>query len=63
MPMVPSFQGNVPRVRDNGGSGMVPAQAITPRTDYAAVMREALKPINDAAQTVTEVLKIWAKKP
>ena len=56
--MVASFQGNVPRVRDNGGSGMVPAQAITPRTDYAAVMREALKPINDAAQTVTEVLKI-----
>lgn len=37
---------------------MVPAQAITPRTDYAAVMKEALKPINDAAQTVTEVLKI-----
>lgn len=58
MPMVPSFQGNIPRVRDNGGSGMVPAQAITPRTDYAAVMKEALKPISDTANTVQQVLKI-----
>lgn len=58
MPMVPTFQGNIPRVRDNGGSGMVPAQAITPRTDYAAVMKEALKPISDTANTVQQVLKI-----
>ena len=58
MPMVPTFQGNVPRVRDTGGSGMVPAQVITPRTDYAAVMKEALKPINDTANTVQQVLKI-----
>ena len=58
MPMVPSFNGNIPRVRDNGGSGMVPAQVITPRTDYASVMKEALKPITDTAQTVQEVLKI-----
>ena len=58
MPMVPTFQGNIPRVRDNGGSGMVPAQQITPRTDYAAVMKEALKPINDTANTVQQVLKI-----
>lgn len=58
MPMVPTFQGNIPRVRDNGGSGMVPAQAITPRTDYAAVMREAMKPINDTANAVSEALKI-----
>ena len=58
MPMVPTYQGNIPRVRDTGGSGMVPAQAITPRTDYASVMKEALKPINDTAQTVQEVLKI-----
>lgn len=58
MPMVPTFQGNVPQVRDNGGSGMVPAQQITPRTDYAAVMREAMKPINDTANAVSEALKI-----
>lgn len=58
MPMVPTFQGNIPRVRDTGGSGMVPAQQITPRTDYAAVMKEALKPINDTANTVQQVLKI-----
>lgn len=58
MPMVPTFQGNVPQVRDNGGSGMVPAQVITPRTDYAAVMREAMKPINDTANAVSEALKI-----
>lgn len=58
MPMVPSFNGNIPRVRDNGGSGMVPAQQITPRTDYAAVMREAMKPIHDAANAVSEALKI-----
>ena len=37
---------------------MVPAQVITPRTDYASVMKEALKPITDTAQTVQEVLKI-----
>lgn len=58
MPMVPTFQGNIPRVRDTGGSGMVPAQVITPRTDYAAVMREAMKPINDTANAVSEALKI-----
>ena len=58
MPMVPSFNGNIPRVRDTGGSGMVPAQVITPRTDYAAVMREAMKPINDTANAVSEALKI-----
>lgn len=58
MPMVPTFQGNVPRVRDSGGSGMVAAQQVRPQMDYAAVMKEALKPINDAAQTVSEVLKI-----
>lgn len=37
---------------------MVPAQQITPRTDYAAVMREAMKPINDTANAVSEALKI-----
>lgn len=37
---------------------MVPAQQITPRTDYAAVMKEALKPVNDTANTVQQVLKI-----
>lgn len=37
---------------------MVPARQITPRTDYAAVMKEALKPINDTANTVQQVLKI-----
>lgn len=37
---------------------MVPAQIITPRTDYAAVMREAMKPINDTANAVSEALKI-----
>lgn len=58
MPMIPIFKGNVPQVRDNGGSGMVPAQQITPRTDYAAVMREAMKPINDTANAVSEALKI-----
>lgn len=58
MPMVPTFQGNIPRVRDTGGSGMVPVQVITPRTDYAAVMREAMKPINDTANAVSEALKI-----
>lgn len=58
MPMIPIFQGNIPRVRDTGGSGMVPAQVITPRTDYAAVMREAMKPINDTANAVSEALKI-----
>ena len=58
MPMVPTFQGNIPRVRDTGGSGMVPAQSVTPRTDYTAVMREAMKPINDTANAVSEALKI-----
>lgn len=58
MPMVPTFLGNVPRVRDTGGSGMVAAQQVRPQMDYASVMKEALKPINDAAQTVSEVLKI-----
>ena len=58
MPMVPTFQGNIPRVRDTGGSGMVSAQPVTPRTDYAAVMREAMKPINDTANAVSEALKI-----
>lgn len=58
MPMVPTFQGNIPRVRDTGGSGMVPAQQVRPQMDYASVMKEALKPINDTANAVSEALKI-----
>ena len=58
MPMVPTFQGNIPRVRDGGGTGTVPAQFIAPRTDYASVMREAMKPINDTANAISEALKI-----
>lgn len=58
MPMVPTFQGNIPRVRDTGGSGMVSAQPVTPRTGYAAVMREAMKPIHDTANAVSAALKI-----
>lgn len=58
MPMVPTFQNNIPGVRDNSGSGMVPAQQVRSSFNYPEVMREALKPINDAAQTVQEVLKI-----
>ena len=56
--MVPTFQNNIPGVRDNSGSGMVPAQQVRSSFNYPEVMREALKPINDAAQTVQEVLKI-----
>lgn len=58
MPMVPTFQNNIPSVRDNGGSGMVPAQQVRSNFNYPEVMKEALKPINEAAQTVQEVLKI-----
>lgn len=58
MPIIPTFQGGVPQVRDNSGSGMVPAQAITPKTDYAAVLKEALKPINDTANSISQALKI-----
>ena len=58
MPMVPTFQGNVPNIRDNGGSGMVPARHVQPSMDYASVMKEALKPINEFATTASEALKI-----
>lgn len=58
MPMVPTFQGNVPSVRDNGGSGMVPARQAQPSMDYASVMKQALKPIDEFATSVTEALKI-----
>ena len=58
MPMVPTFQNNIPGVRDNSGSGMVPAQQVRSNFNYPEVMKEALKPINEAAQTVQEVLKI-----
>lgn len=58
MPMVPTFQGNVPNIRDNGGSGMVPARHVQPSMDYASVMKEALKPISDTANAVSEALKI-----
>ena len=58
MPMVPTFQGNVPSVRDNGGSGMVPARQAQPSMDYASVMKEALKPFDEFATSVTEAMKI-----
>lgn len=58
MPMVPEFHGNVPQVRDNGGSSFSPATLQQSNFDYGKVLTEAMKPVTDFADSATETLKV-----
>lgn len=59
MPIVPTFQGGVPQVRDNGGSGFVPARAPAVNVDaYGRMMQQAMKPVEEWSNSLTEVLRI-----
>lgn len=58
MPMVPEFHGNVPQVRDNGGSSFSPATLQQSNFDYNKVLTEAMKPVTDFADSATETLKV-----
>lgn len=59
MPIVPEFHGNIPQVRSNGGTGVTPAQV--PAADlnaYGRMMRDAMKPVNEWSESLTEALRI-----
>lgn len=59
MPIVPTFQGGVPQVRDNGGSGFVPARAPAVNGDaYGRMMQQAMKPVEEWSNSLTEALRI-----
>ena len=59
MPIVPTFQGGVPQVRDNGGSGFVPARAPAVNVDaYGRMMQQAMKPVGEWSNSLTEALRI-----
>lgn len=59
MPIVPTFQGGVPQVRDNGGSSFVPARAPAVNVDaYGRMMQQAMKPVEEWSNSLTEALRI-----
>lgn len=59
MPIVPTFQGGVPQVRDNGGSGFVPARAPAVNVGaYDRMMQQAMRPVEDWSNSLTEALRI-----
>lgn len=59
MPIVPTFQGGVPQVRDNGGSGFAPARAPAVNVDaYGRMMQQAMKPVEEWSNSLTEALRI-----
>lgn len=58
MPMVPMFQGGVPQVQDAGRAGVAPLDIPQDRTDYQAVMRQAMKPVEDYANSVIKTLEV-----
>lgn len=54
MPMVPTFQGGLPQVRDSGNSGFSPINVPQDRTDYDAVMKKALMPVQEWANSAVK---------
>lgn len=58
MPMVPTFQGGLPQVQDSGSAGMAPISAPQIRTDYDAVMKKALMPVQDWANSAVKALEV-----
>ncbi len=58
MPMVPTFQGGLPQVRDSGNSGFSPISVPQDRTDYDAVMKKALMPVQEWANSAVKALDV-----
>ena len=58
MPMVPTFQGGLPQVRDSGNSGFSPINVSQDRMDYDAVMKKALMPVQEWANSAVKALDV-----
>ncbi len=58
MPMVPTFQSGLPQVQDSGNSGLSPISVPQDRTDYDAVMKKALMPVQDWANSAVKALEV-----
>lgn len=58
MPMVPTFQGGLPQVQDSGNSGFSPISVPQDRTDYDAVMKKALMPVQEWANSAVKALDV-----
>ena len=63
MPMVPTFQGGLPQVGDSGNSGLgnsgfSPISVPQDRTDYDAVMKKALMPVQEWANSAVKALDV-----
>ena len=58
MPMVPTFQSGLPQVQDSGNSGFSPISVPQDRTDYDAVMKKALMPVQEWANSAVKALDV-----
>lgn len=58
MPIVPTFQGGVPQVRDTGGSGATPIQQPHVGFSYDKLMQDVSRPAAEWANSLTEALRI-----
>lgn len=56
--MVPTFQGGLPQVQDSGNSGFSPISVPQDRTDYDAVMKKALMPVQEWANSAVKALDV-----
>ena len=62
MPMVPTFQGGLPREVASGNSGRGIVNVPRPTMDYGRVLQRALEPLNQTATTVSKALEIEANR-
>lgn len=58
MPQVPIFQGGIPRVPDNGGSGRMIIQAPRPTVDYERTFQAAMQPIRQGVDAVGKMIEV-----
>lgn len=62
MPMVPMFQGGMPREVSSGNAGQGVVNAPRPTMDYSRVLQRALEPLDQVANTVSKALEIEANR-
>ena len=58
MPIVPTFQGGLSQVQDSGSAGVAPVSAPQIRTDYDAVMKKSLMPVQEWAKSAVKALDV-----
>lgn len=57
MPIVPTFNSNIPTVRDAGATNSVPLQLPQQNYDYGKLMKEALTPLKDLTNSAVKFVQ------